>query len=194
MVSRSPFKRLLPQAWSILTYFKNMKWMTERLFRTIEKGHFLRTEPPEAEQFRVFIFQVNNTLNYIQDLVSNFILFFLMWTIFKSFEFVTPLLLFHVFIFWSQGTEPTPPAFEGEFLTTWTARSPQDWASLFFNCRITALQYCVGFCHTTVWIRHKYTYDPSLSLLSLAGHSPFLSLSHCTGLNSLNVKGWISWM
>lgn len=50
--------------------------MTARLFRTIENGYFLRTEPPEAKQFRVFIFQVNNTPNYIQDLVSNFILFF----------------------------------------------------------------------------------------------------------------------
>ena len=49
--------------------------MTARLFRTIEKGYFQRTEPPEAEQFRVFISQVNNTPNYIQDLVSNLFLF-----------------------------------------------------------------------------------------------------------------------
>ena len=30
-----------------------------------------------------------------------------------------------------------------------------------FNWRISALQYCVGFCHTT-WISHKCTYVPSL--------------------------------
>ena len=47
-----------------------------RLLQGSDKGYFLRTEPPEAKQFRVFIFQVNNTPNYIQDLVSNFILFF----------------------------------------------------------------------------------------------------------------------
>ena len=28
------------------------------------------------------------------------------------------------------------------------------------NWRITALQYCVGFCHTTTWIRHKHTCLP----------------------------------
>ena len=47
----------------------------------------------------------------------------LMWTIFKVFiEFVTILLLFHVFVFWTQdlwilaprpGIEPTSPAVEG---------------------------------------------------------------------------------
>ena len=50
-----------------------------------------------------------------------------MWTIFKVFiEFVTILLLFYVLVFWPQGMwdlpgpgiEPTPPALEGEVLTT----------------------------------------------------------------------------
>ena len=27
----------------------------------------------------------------------------------------------------------------------------------FFNWRIITLQYCDGFCHTSVWIGHKYT-------------------------------------
>ena len=27
---------------------------------------------------------------------------------------------------------------------------------------ISALQCCVGFCHTSVWISHNYTYIPSL--------------------------------
>ena len=31
-----------------------------------------------------------------------------------------------------------------------------------FNWRITALQFCVGFCHTSVWISHRYTYVPFL--------------------------------
>ena len=30
-----------------------------------------------------------------------------------------------------------------------------------FNWRIIALQYCVGFCHTSTWIIHRYTYVPS---------------------------------
>ena len=36
----------------------------------------------------------------------------------------------------------------------------------FFNWRIIALQYCVGFCHTTTLIGHKYTYVPFLLSLS----------------------------
>ena len=31
-----------------------------------------------------------------------------------------------------------------------------------FNWRLIALQYCVGFCHTSTWISHSYTYVPSL--------------------------------
>ena len=29
-----------------------------------------------------------------------------------------------------------------------------------FNWMITALQYCVGFCHTSTWISHRYTHAP----------------------------------
>ena len=28
----------------------------------------------------------------------------------------------------------------------------------FFNWKIIALQYCVGLCHTSTWISHRYTY------------------------------------
>ena len=31
-----------------------------------------------------------------------------------------------------------------------------------FNCRIIALQCCVGFCRTSTWLSHRYTYVPSL--------------------------------
>ena len=45
-----------------------------------------------------------------------------------------------------------------------------------FNWRIIALQYCVGFCHTSTWISHRYTYVPSLLNLHPISHpkdSPF---------------------
>ena len=32
----------------------------------------------------------------------------------------------------------------------------------FFNWRIIAFQYRVGFCHTATWVGRKYTYVPSL--------------------------------
>ena len=52
----------------------------------------------------------------------------------------------------------------------------RDWVYFFllfmFNWRITALQYCVGFCHTSAWLSHKYTYVPSLLNLPPASH-PF---------------------
>ena len=39
------------------------------------------------------------------------------------------------------------------------ARSSGPLKKLFiFNSRIIALQYCVGFCHTSTWISHRYTY------------------------------------
>ena len=47
-----------------------------------------------------------------------------------------------------------------------------------FNWRIMALQYSVGFCHTSTWISHSYTYVPSLLNLilpSTPGHSSTLS-------------------
>ena len=53
--------------------------------------------------------------------------------------------------------------------------SPWDsifFKSLFFDWRIIALQYCVGFCHTATWISHKYTYVPSL-LNPFSSPSPF---------------------
>ena len=76
-----------------------------------------------------------------------------------------------------------------------------------FNWRIIVLQYCVGFCHTSTWISHRYTYvpfflkgghvflfdmshllphpsrllqSPSLSSLSHEANSHWLSILHCS--------------
>ena len=39
------------------------------------------------------------------------------------------------------------------------------WCNIYiflFYWGIIALPYCVGFCHTSTWISHKFTYIPSL--------------------------------
>ena len=33
-----------------------------------------------------------------------------------------------------------------------------DFYLFIFNWKIIALQYCAGFCHTSTWISHRYTY------------------------------------
>ena len=52
-----------------------------------------------------------------------------------------------------------------------------------FNWRI-GLKYCVGFCHTSAWISHKYTHFPFLLNLPPISH-PF-RLSQSTTLNFLS--------
>ena len=42
--------------------------------------------------------------------------------------------------------------------------------NLIFNWRIIALQYHVGFCHTSTWISHRYTNVPSLLNLLPTSH------------------------
>ena len=39
-----------------------------------------------------------------------------------------------------------------------------------FNWRMIALQYCVGFCHLSTQISHRYTYVPSLLNSPLTSH------------------------
>ena len=39
-----------------------------------------------------------------------------------------------------------------------------------FNWRIIALQCCVGLCHTSTWISHRYTHVPSLLNLPPTSH------------------------
>ena len=55
---------------------------------------------------------------------------------------------------------------------------------IFFNGRIIALQCCVGLCHTTMWISHKYTHiaPPSWA---------WLSPSHPTPLGCHRSPDWV---
>ena len=56
-----------------------------------------------------------------------------------------------------------------------------------FNWKIITLQYCVGFCHISTWVSHRYTY--ALSLLNLPPTFPTSShssrLSESTGFELL---------
>ena len=56
-----------------------------------------------------------------------------------------------------------------------------------FNQRIIALQYCVGICHTTTWVSHKYIYVPSL--LNLLPLPP----PHPTPLGYHGAPSWASY-
>ena len=61
-----------------------------------------------------------------------------------------------------------------------------------FNWRIITFQYHVGFCHTSTWIVHRYTYAPSL-LNSLPPLSHPSKLSQSIGLSSLSHRAnWLS--
>ena len=44
-----------------------------------------------------------------------------------------------------------------------------------FKWKIMTLQYCVGFCHTSAWISHRFAYVPSL--LNIPCH--FFIDKHC---------------
>ena len=53
-----------------------------------------------------------------------------------------------------------------------------------FNWKTISLQYCVGFCHISLWISHSYTYIPSL--LNIPSHL----LLHPTSLGCHRAPGW----
>ena len=55
---------------------------------------------------------------------------------------------------------------------------------LVFNWRIIALQYCFGFCQTSTWISHRYTYVPSL--LNLPPYP--------TPLGCYRAPVWVPWV
>ena len=52
---------------------------------------------------------------------------------------------------------------------------------IMFNWRIIALQYCVGFCQTSTWINHRYTYVPTL-------------LNLLTPLGCFRALVWVPWV
>ena len=58
------------------------------------------------------------------------------------------------------------------------------FCSFTFNGRIIALQCCVGFCHTPMWISHRHTYVPALLNLPPTPSHPS-SLPQSTRLSSL---------
>ena len=67
-----------------------------------------------------------------------------------------------------------PTVFEGSLFST---PSPAFlFVDFFLNWRIITLQYCVGFCHTTMEIRHNYVYpvppEPPSLLPSHPSRSP----------------------
>ena len=74
------------------------------------------------------------------------------------------------------------PAYSRELLGLMVPSKPWPWicqlhsflfACFFlfiFNCRIIALQCCIGFCHTAAWISHTCTHVPSLLRLPSISH------------------------
>ena len=63
----------------------------------------------------------------------------------------------------------------------------RNFLKFIFNWRITALQYCIGFCHTSTWISHRYTYVHSL--LNLVPTPP-----HPTPLGCHRAPVWAPWV
>ena len=80
---------------------------------------------------------------------------------------------------------------------------------IYFSWRIIALQFCVGFCHTSTWISHMYTYVSSQEFFVKSWMSvefcriPFLypliwscsfslRVCWCDGLNKFIFKCWLS--
>ena len=65
-----------------------------------------------------------------------------------------------------------------------------------FNWRIIALQYCVGFCHTSTWISHRYIHVPSfLNLPPAPPHPTLLGCHRALGWSSLHhteASHWLS--
>ena len=66
-------------------------------------------------------------------------------------------------ITWTVGFSGTDWGGEAESVFTSSLSPHSLFKNLFiFNLRIIALQYCVGFHHTSIWISHRYTSVPSL--------------------------------
>ena len=94
--------------------------------------------------------------------------------------------------------QPTPVLLPRKFhgwkslvgYSSWSCKESDTTERPHFNWRIIALQCCAGFCHTTMWINHKYVYIYIYSsFLNLPPiHSPSHSSrsSQSTGLSSLH--------
>ena len=80
----------------------------------------------------------------------------------------------------------------------------QGFLIFIFIWKITALQYCVGFCHASTGISHRYTYDPpspfslpppTPSQPSTLYQSPRMNSLHMTQVfNSKDHSGLKSWI
>ena len=68
----------------------------------------------------------------------------------------------------------------------WTHAVTWSAAFTFLNWGIIALQYCVGFCHTSTWISHRYSYVHTSPALEHPSHRP----SHPTPLSCHRALGW----
>ena len=64
-----------------------------------------------------------------------------------------------------------------------------------FNWRITALQYCISLCPTSVWISHRYTHVASLWNLTLTSHHPApLGCHRAPDLSFLHHTAYSYWL
>ena len=100
---------------------------------------------------------------------------------FKSSLNVLQHYLFRVLVFWPHHRwDLSSPDWKANSVNHCSARDVLPVRSFFFfwledDCFI-ALQCCVGFCHTSTWINHKYTYiSPLLTEKALAPHSSTLA-------------------
>ena len=87
----------------------------------------------------------------------------------------TPAFLFCFFLTSGQYVSSMPPTF---FLSI-LKQLPETHVTDKDICSV--LQCYVGFCHTTRWISHKYTYTPSLSLAPFPPHLIPLGLHRVPG-------------
>ena len=81
------------------------------------------------------------------------------------------------------------------YLRTPVSHLHQHFLFKFFNWRVIAKQYCVGFCHITPGISHRYTYVTSLLNLSTPPTPSHPSrLSKNTGVSSLYLTAASHWL
>ena len=82
--------------------------------------------------------------------------------------------------------------FDNNFLDNEEALCIWSFFKFIFNWKIIALQYSVGFCHTSIRISHRYTHVPSLVNLPLTSHPSRLSQS--TSLSFLHHTANFFWL